>query len=197
MIETLMSFSKNRGERNSSPYNGKFTALIVSALFASASLTGVWSSEASAASEKQMYVLELFTSQGCSSCPPADALLKEYAKRDDVVAISFPVSYWDYLGWKDTLAKGEHNERQRAYAHHRGDREIYTPQLIVNGLAHVVGSHPDDIDTAMSATGGKLETMTVPVSVEVSDGKATIDYGTCVECGMCVEICQIGAITSS
>ena len=85
-------------------------------------------------------VIELFTSQGCSSCPPADALLGEYAKRDDVLALSFPVDYWDYLGWKDTLASHENTERQRAYAAARGDRQVYTPQVVVNGVEHMVGS---------------------------------------------------------
>ena len=85
-------------------------------------------------------VVELFTSQGCSSCPAADALLGQLAKRDDVIALSFSVDYWDYLGWKDTLANPKFTERQRAYAKARGDGAIYTPQVIVNGVAHVNGS---------------------------------------------------------
>ena len=68
-----------------------------------------------------MAVVELFTSQGCSSCPTADALLGKLAGRDDVIALSMPVDYWDYLGWKDTLANPKFSERQRAYAHARGD----------------------------------------------------------------------------
>ena len=78
-------------------------------------------------------VIELFTSQGCSSCPPADAMLGEYADRDDVLALSCNVDYWDYLGWKDTLASPDNTERQRDYAPARGDGQVYTPQLVVNG----------------------------------------------------------------
>ncbi len=94
-------------------------------------------------------VLELFTSQGCSSCPPADALLNELSKRDGVLALTMPVNYWDYLGWKDTLAAEQFTKRQRSYAEFRGDHEIYTPQLIVNGLAQVVGSREDAVDAAI------------------------------------------------
>ena len=70
-------------------------------------------------------VLELYTSQGCNSCPPADALLGVYAKRDDLVALTLPVDYWDYLGWKDTFASPKFTARQRAYAKERGDGRIY------------------------------------------------------------------------
>ena len=72
-------------------------------------------------------MVELFTSQGCSSCPPADKLLGEYADRTDVLALSFNVDYWDYLGWKDTLASADNTERQRDYAAARGDGQVYTP----------------------------------------------------------------------
>jgi hypothetical protein len=99
-------------------------------------------------------VLELFTSQGCSSCPPADKLLGEYAKRDDVLVLSFNVDYWDYLGWKDTLANPDNTERQRAYASARGDRQVYTPQVVVNGSAHVVGSNKADIEAAIAQGPG-------------------------------------------
>src|SRR5918998_4558273 len=85
-------------------------------------------------------VVELFTSQGCSSCPPADAMLVELAARPDVVALTLPVDYWDYLGWKDTLAQPGFTARQRAYAHLRGDRQVYTPQVVVNGTRPSVGS---------------------------------------------------------
>src|ERR687884_289212 len=85
-------------------------------------------------------VVELFTSQGCSSCPPADAMLGELARRPDVIALSLPVDYWDYLGWKDTLAQPAFSARQRAYAGARGDRQVYTPQVIVNGATPCVGS---------------------------------------------------------
>src|SRR5918993_3798564 len=86
-------------------------------------------------------VVELFTSQGCSSCPPADAYLVELARRPDIVALTLPIDYWDYLGWKDTLAHSAFSARQRAYAGARGDRQVYTPQAVVNGRELFVGSN--------------------------------------------------------
>jgi hypothetical protein len=85
-------------------------------------------------------VIELFTSQGCSSCPPADRLAAELARDPSLVVLSLPVDYWDNLGWKDTFARHEFTERQVAYARARGDGEVYTPQAVVNGVAHAVGS---------------------------------------------------------
>ena len=85
-------------------------------------------------------VIELFTSQGCSSCPPADKVIGELARDPTLIALSLPVDYWDYLGWKDTLALHGHSNRERAYADTRGDREVYTPQVVVNGIVHVLGS---------------------------------------------------------
>jgi hypothetical protein len=85
-------------------------------------------------------VVELFTSQGCSSCPPADKMIGELAKDPSVIALSMPIDYWDYLGWKDTLADARFSARQQAYSRVRGDRGVYTPQVVVNGSAHVIGS---------------------------------------------------------
>ena len=102
-------------------------------------------------------VIELFTSQGCSSCPPADVVLQDYAKDPGVIALSFPVDYWDYLGWKDTLASPRNSERQRAYAKVRGDGAIYTPQAVVNGVTHVNGALKADIASAIDATTKKIE----------------------------------------
>src|SRR5690349_13684536 len=79
-------------------------------------------------------VVELFTSQGCSSCPPADHLLSELARDPNIIALTLPVTYWDYLGWKDTLGSAAHSARQKAYSMARGDRKVYTPQVIVNGI---------------------------------------------------------------
>src|SRR5450756_1517334 len=95
-------------------------------------------------------VLELFTSQGCSSCPPADKILGELAQDPSVIALSMPIDYWDYLGWKDTLADARFSARQRAYSRMRGDREVYTPQVVVNGSAHVIGSDRAGIESALS-----------------------------------------------
>ncbi|MEL7304081.1 MAG: DUF1223 domain-containing protein [Pseudomonadota bacterium] len=96
-------------------------------------------------------VVELFTSQGCSSCPPADKLLSGMAERRDIVALSFNVDYWDYLGWKDTLAKPAFTKRQRNYARFRGDGEVYTPQAIINGKSHIVGSDSVALASALKS----------------------------------------------
>jgi hypothetical protein len=85
-------------------------------------------------------VVELFTSQGCSSCPPADEYLGELAHRRDVIALAFHVDYWDYIGWKDPFASPDFTRRQRAYAGALGLRGLYTPQMIVDGRADAVGS---------------------------------------------------------
>lgn len=87
-------------------------------------------------------VVELYTSQGCSSCPPADALLSELASREDVIALSLHVDYWDYIGWKDSFADPAFTARQKAYARAAGAQTIYTPQMIVEGTEHVVGFKP-------------------------------------------------------
>ncbi len=94
---------------------------------------------------RPLVVVELFTSQGCSSCPPADALLARLARRDDVLALSLHVNYWDYIGWPDTFARPEYTERQKAYAHAAGMRSIYTPQMIIAGKDHVIGSRPMEV----------------------------------------------------
>ena len=94
-------------------------------------------------------MVELYTSQGCSSCPPADALLHELAARDDVLPLALHVDYWDYIGWKDQFAKPSHTKRQKGYAHAGGRRMIYTPQMIIQGKEHVVGNHPQDVNKVL------------------------------------------------
>jgi len=112
-------------------------------------------------------LLELFTSQGCSSCPPADKLLGEFANDPSLVALSVPIDYWDYLGWKDTLASPSHSARQRAYARVRGDRQVYTPQIVVNGSMHVLGSDRTAIERTIAQTDQKPAVMTLPVLLSV------------------------------
>lgn len=118
-------------------------------------------------------VVELFTSQGCSSCPPADRLLQTYVKRKDVIALTLPVTYWDNLGWKDTLASPRNTKRQYAYASARGDGNVYTPQMVINGMHHVVGSRKREIDKAITQTSKKLRGRQVPVKIW-AEGKTMI-----------------------
>ena len=122
-------------------------------------------------------VLELYTSQGCNSCPPADALLQTYIQRDDVMALTLPVDYWDYIGWKDTFASPKFSARQRAYAKVRGDGRVYTPQVVINGLSHVVGSSQRDIDRAIADTGGQVAKVRVPVTLRLEGARLVVETG--------------------
>jgi len=120
-------------------------------------------------------VIELFTSQGCSSCPAADKLLGELSRDPSLVTMSLPVDYWDYLGWKDTLALHGHSDRQRAYAEVRGDREVYTPQVVVNGAVHVLGSDKAAIEKAIAQTRHNPAVLALPVTMDIVDGKVAVN----------------------
>ena len=122
-------------------------------------------------------MLELFTSQGCSSCPPADKLFADLAQRPDVIVLSLPVDYWDYLGWKDTLASPAYTARQKAYSFKRGDRQVYTPQAVVNGISHVIGSNIGQIEKAMIKSRAQGLALSVPVAVSEADGKVIVKAG--------------------
>jgi hypothetical protein len=126
------------------------------------------------ASAEPRAVIELFTSQGCSSCPPADKLAGELARDPSLIVLSLPIDYWDYLGWKDTLALPGHTNRQRAYSRTRGDREVYTPQVVVNGITHVLGSDKSAIDGAIAETHKKPGTLSVPVSLSVAGDQISV-----------------------
>ncbi len=117
-------------------------------------------------------VVELFTSQGCSSCPPADRLAERLVKEEDgVLTVLMPVDYWDYLGWKDTLASPAHSQRQRAYAARRGDRSVYTPQMVINGEEHVVGSREKDVRAALARTTDFTATVDMSISDMVVEAR--------------------------
>ncbi|HEY6257768.1 MAG TPA: DUF1223 domain-containing protein [Xanthobacteraceae bacterium] len=119
-------------------------------------------------------VIELFTSQGCSSCPPADKLLAQFASDPSLIPISLPIDYWDYLGWKDTLADPRNSARQRAYSHVRGDREVYTPQVVVNGSVHALGSDKEAIEAAIAQSRKNGMTLSLPVSMTMADGRVLV-----------------------
>jgi len=107
-------------------------------------------------------VVELFTSQGCSSCPPADALLTSLAGQQDVVALAYHVDYWDYVGWKDTFGAAEYSDRQRAYAQSWGSSRIYTPQMVINGSKGVVGSRRGEVN-------GAIDRASLPLPIDVTE----------------------------
>jgi hypothetical protein len=134
---------------------------------------GAQAQERKAQAQTSVPVLELFTSQGCSSCPAADAVFQSYAARRDIVALSMPVDYWDYLGWKDTLAQASFSKRQRSYAKARGDGQVYTPQVVVNGRRHIVGTAHREIEATLK--DGNAPKARVTVSAEVANDVITID----------------------
>lgn len=120
-------------------------------------------------------VVELFTSQGCSSCPAADRLLDELAMGDETLAIGWHVDYWDYLGWKDTFGDPAYTKRQRAYAHTFGARQVYTPQAVINGRLHVVGSRREAVTNTIEEFAGTANGLTVPIEAELDGGTLKVN----------------------
>jgi hypothetical protein len=139
--------------------------------------------EAHAAPEKMAnnsgtVVVELYQSQGCSSCPPANAALNAIADRSDVIALSFAVTYWDRLGWKDTFADEAYTDRQYAYSAALKTDTVYTPQVVLNGKTAIVGSGKGEIDRAVAQAArlGKSPTITAANdSVTIGAGKGSAD----------------------
>ncbi len=125
--------------------------------------------------KKPSGVVELFTSQGCSSCPPADAVLAELAEAGDVVALGYHVDYWDYLGWKDTLGSPENTARQYQYGKFFGDRSVYTPQAVINGRTHVNGAKREAVAGALADLEKSGDGLTVGVTVTRSGESIMID----------------------
>jgi hypothetical protein len=137
--------------------------------FAALSFFSGPSAAQSLAAARSPVVVELFTSQGCSSCPPADRVMHELAKRDDVIALALHVDYWDYIGWQDEFADPSHAKRQRGYAIEAGRRSVYTPQMIVNGVTDIVGARPMDITKAISEHAAKPAALALIVTRAGSD----------------------------
>lgn len=122
-------------------------------------------------------LLELYTSQGCSSCPPADELLNAWRDKPGVITLSFNVDYWNYLGWRDTLSSPENSARQRDYAMSRGDGRVYTPQMVVDGLAHVNGANEAAIEMAMRRATRRLQDVKVPITMRADGKSLVLDIG--------------------
>ena len=122
------------------------TALLLSGLSAGAALSQDATRPA---------VVELYTSQGCSSCPPADALLASLSKQKGVIALALHVDYWDYIGWKDTFGSPDFTARQHSYARFAGEKMVYTPQMVVNGgPSKIVGDDAAGLARLMQPAGG-------------------------------------------
>lgn len=143
-------------------------------LGAAALAVPLFTPQAQAASDMPVLV-ELFTSQGCSSCPAADRLAATLKASTGATVVSFNVDYWDYLGWRDTLAKPEYTQRQMDYAKSRGDNDVYTPQMIIDGDRHAVGSNQAQVTNAISAaykTQAKL-----PMTLTANDKELIVELG--------------------
>jgi len=120
-------------------------------------------------------LLELFTSQGCSSCPPADALFDELRNKPGVITLSFSVDYWNYLGWHDTLSSPENSDRQRDYALSRGDGKVYTPQVVVDGIKHVNGANEAAIEMAIRTAERRLKDVKVPMTMRAEGDSLVVE----------------------
>lgn len=133
---------------------------------------------AAGTAQAQPVVVELFTSQGCSSCPPANANLAKISNRPDVLALSFGVTYWDYLGWKDTFAKPEFTARQVGYERGLGHGNPFTPQVVVNGTFDTVGNQLSEVErlvAASSLNGPQIDIAGNKLSIGGVDGAANAD----------------------
>ena len=155
--------------------------LAVFSLFGALVLAGDLSAQSASDADKHgkkiAAVIELFTSQGCSSCPPADRLLKHYVDRSDVIAVSVPVNHWDYLGWKDTYASPRNTDRQRKYAASRGDGAVYTPQMVINGTQHTAGYDRRGIDKIIKMASFDGPAFPVPLKLSVKNDVIEVDVG--------------------
>jgi len=147
--------------------------------FAAVSLAAPFVSTPASAAGAPVLV-ELFTSQGCSSCPAADRLAGALAKQSGVTVVSLNVDYWDYLGWRDTLANPAHTKRQMDYAHARGDNDVYTPQMVINGHAHVVGSNSASVASAISNAKSAivLDVTAIDNDIKIELPKGDADNGS-------------------
>ena len=155
-------------KRNCIPSPLLATSLLIAALI-------IWApTNAAAQSATPKNLVELYTSQGCSSCPPANALLKKYISRKDVIALSLPVDYWDYLGWPDEFGKAQFSTRQRHYATARGDGQVYTPQIVANGIDHAVGSRPSAVDKAINHSLQTVSNRQIAISLKLNGDQLTV-----------------------
>lgn len=122
-------------------------------------------------------IVELFTSQGCSNCPKADRAIEALADSDDVVTITYHVDYWNYLGWEDTLSAKENTERQYGYAKTLGIRNVFTPQIVLNGMHDAKVSDAGKIKTRLASLGSGEERMRVAVAANLTPAEMTIKIG--------------------
>lgn len=152
---------------------GHFQRLAAATAFAGL----VYGSAAAGEIKRPLGVVELFTSQGCNSCPLADTIFADLVKRGDLVALAYHVDYWDYLGWRDTLASPDNTQRQYDYAKSFGVHSVYTPQAVINGRADVRGSSRIDITDMLDKFAGSDRGMSVDIKVMRAGDSIVIDAG--------------------
>ena len=157
----------------------RLPAIALPALALAAILLAVVPEDGGAAQDSSPVVVELFTSQGCSSCPPADEVLRELAGRDDVIALGHHVDYWDYIGWEDPFASEEATLRQRQYARALSLSFIYTPQMVIDGRFDVVGSRRGQVmSTIENAAASKRLAV---VRFDEAGGRIVVEAGEAPE----------------
>jgi len=129
------------------------------------------------AAAKPLGVVELFTSQGCNSCPAADAALGRFVRQGNIVVLAYHVDYWDYLGWKDTLGSRANTERQYAYAKGFGSSQVYTPQAVVNGRSQMNGGYVGELEAELSDLDRSGKGLVVDVSVRDAGSSYVVEVG--------------------
>ena len=129
------------------------------------------------APKRLLGVVELFTSQGCSSCPKADRAIAEIADRDDIVTITYHVDYWNYLGWQDTLSSKANTDRQYAYAKTLGNTNVFTPQIVLNGARDMMAADSSGIRANLDKLAQGGEGATVPVAATLTPDELSITIG--------------------
>jgi hypothetical protein len=146
-------------------------------LFSATTLVAACLATAMPAVAKPLGVVELFTSQGCNSCPPADAALGRFVRQGNVVVLAYHVDYWDYLGWKDTLGSRANTERQYAYAKAFGSSQVYTPQAVINGRSQMNGGYVGEVEAELSTLDRSGEGMAVDISVRDAGHSYIVEAG--------------------
>jgi hypothetical protein len=142
-----------------------------------AAASGLATGAASATGRPAPVFVELFTSQGCSSCPPADNFMGELVHRPGVIAVSMNVDYWNYLGWRDTLSQPVFTKRQKEYAARRGDGQVYTPQMVINGRTHAVGSHRSKVLDVIGKQASVPDSYFVPIGMSARGNELDVIVG--------------------
>jgi hypothetical protein len=146
-------------------------------LFSAAVLTAACLAMAVPAMAKPLGVVELFTSQGCNSCPPADAALGGFVQQGNIVVLAYHVDYWDYLGWKDTLGSRANTDRQYAYAKAFGSSQVYTPQAVINGRSQMNGAYVGEVESELDMLAKTGKGMAVDISVRDAGNSYVVETG--------------------